>query len=266
MTDDPQRFLEVALEVVKLAEPIFRKNFGKPNSVTNKGDARDWVTEVDHEVEKLLAAEITRNFPEHEVVGEEFSASLIPKGGHVWYLDPIDGTSQYIHGIPFCCISAALVDDKGPLVGVISNPETGETFHAVRGGGAFRNGEKLSVSNTKELVRSYGGVGWADNLILEGFLTKLIPFIGKIRVFASSALQLCFVADGRFDSYVVTGIHPWDIAAGVLIAEEAGAVVTDFENQPYNISSAKLLATNGHIHQDFLSAIKKATPPRSLPH
>ncbi|MDO8594731.1 MAG: inositol monophosphatase family protein [bacterium] len=257
MTDDPQKFLDVALAAVKKAEPVFKKHFGNPSSVVEK-QHRDWVTDIDREIEKMLIGDIKRNFPEHEIVGEEFSPALIPKGKYVWYLDPIDGTSQYIHGIPFCCISAALVDDQGPLVGVISNPETGELFHAVRGGGAFKNGKKISVSSAKELLKSYGGVGWADNLALQGFLGSLIPLIGKIRVYASSALQLCFVADGRFDSYVVTGIHPWDIAAGVLIAKEAGASITDFENRPYNISSPDLLATNGHIHQDFLSAIKKA--------
>lgn len=259
--NNPQKFLEVALAAVKKAEPVFRMSFGKPAAIEEK-QKRDWVTDIDKGIERLLIEEIQAHLPEHEIVGEEFSPALVPKGKYVWYLDPIDGTSQYIHGIPFCCISAALVDGEGPLVGVISNPETGELFHAVRGRGAFKNGKRISVSTTKELATSYGGVGWADNLVLERFLGNLIPLIGKIRVFASSALQLCFVADGRFDSYVVTGIHPWDIAAGVLIAKEAGATVTDFQNLPYTISARDILATNGHIHRDFLEAIKKA---RNIP-
>src|SRR3989338_2012788 len=153
MAGDPQKFLEVALEAVRKAEPIFKKYFGKPVSIIEKQE-RDWVTNIDKEIEKLLIGEIRRNFPEHEIVGEEFSASLVPKGNYAWYLDPIDGTSQYIHGIPFCCISAALVDDSGPLVGVISNPETGELFHAVRGGGAFKNGKMVSVSDARYLGKS----------------------------------------------------------------------------------------------------------------
>ena len=256
---DTQKFLNVALAAMKKAEPVFRKSFGKPLTIGTKGHPRDWVTNIDKEIEQIFIAEIKKNFPEHEIVGEEFSATLVPKGKYVWYLDPIDGTTQYIHGIPFCCISAALVDEKGPLIGVISNPETGELFHAIRGGGAFKNGKKISVSTTNKLTTSLGGIGWTDTEGPEKLFANLVPLLGKIRVFASSALQLCLVGDGRLDSYVVTGISAWDVAAGILIAAEAGGKVSDFKGSASALSSPdRLLVTNGKIHAQFLEAIRKS--------
>jgi myo-inositol-1(or 4)-monophosphatase len=257
MQNDPQKFLEVALAAVKKAEPVFTKHFGKPATISEKTSDRDWVTNADKEIEEMLVSEIRAAFPSHEIVGEEFSATLKPTGEFSWYIDPIDGTSQYIHGIPLCCISVALIDSKGPLVAVISSPETEEVFHAVRGGGAYKNGQPITVSKKAELTSSYGGIGWSNSELLEGFVARIMPFIGKVRVFATSALQMCFVADGRFDTYVVTGIKPWDIAAGVLIAQEAGASVTGFDNRPYRISDTEALATNGLLHAPFLEVIKR---------
>ncbi len=255
---DETKFLEVALGAVKKAEPIFREYFGNVGTVHTKGDnPRNWVTDADRAIEKIIVSEITRNFPNHSVVGEEFSPKELHTKEYAWYIDPIDGTSQYIHGIPFCCISIGCSDAEGPLIGVISNPETGELFSAVRGKGAFKNGTRISVSDTSELPLSFGSLGWGSRLDGSGFFSSLIPSIGKIRVLGSSALQLCLLAEGKFDFYAVTGVFPWDIAAGVLIANEGGARITNFHGDDYTFASSEMLATNGHIHKGFLDALAK---------
>lgn len=258
MTDDPQKFLEVALEAVKLAGPIFRASFGHPPVVYTKSSPTDVVTDADREIEKLLVTEIKKHFPDHDVIGEEFSSGLKPTAKYSWYLDPIDGTRMFVHGLPTCCISVAVCDSEGPLAGVIFNPETNELFTALRGKGAFKNGEHIGVSKADKLPLSFGGLGWTNSQESGEFLGKLVPRIGKVRVLGSSAYQLCLVAEGRMDFYIVSGIHPWDIAAGVLIAKEAGAVLTDFEGGAYDISIPKILATNGHFHPDLVEVVQKS--------
>ncbi len=259
MAETTQKFLKVALEAVKKAEPIFKKYFGNSGEVhTKNGNPRNWVTDVDREIEHLIVADIRRQFPHHGVIGEEFSPNASVSETYTWYIDPIDGTSLYIHGIPFCCISIGLADKAGPLVGVISNPKTGELFHAVRGAGAFKNGKPIAVSKVSDFDLSFGALTWSSKKEASDFFSTLIPNIGKVRVLGSAALQLCLLAEGKFDFYVATGQHSWDIAAGMLIAKEAGATLTDFDGKPHNLSSPKLLATNGHLHVDFLEVIKKA--------
>lgn len=257
MTDDPQPFLKVALEAVKQAEPVFKNYFGNPGQVHTKGDnPRNWVTDVDRKIEQLIVEKIKRRFPHHGIVGEEFSPNASVTEEYTWYIDPIDGTSLYIHGIPFCCISIGLADSMGPLVGVISNPETGELFHAVRGAGAFKNGKSLAVSKVYDPDLSFGALGWNGRKEANEIFAKLIPNIGKVRVLGSTALQLCFLAEGKFDFYVATGQHSWDIAAGILIASEAGARISDFEGNPYTLSAPeKMLGTNNHLHPEFLKAV-----------
>ncbi|HBV01509.1 MAG TPA: hypothetical protein DEF00_03955 [Candidatus Taylorbacteria bacterium] len=260
MIDDTKKFLDVALEAVKKAEPIFKRYFGNPGEVHAKGNnPRNWVTDVDREIEQLIVAEIKRQFPHHGIVGEEFSPNAPVSETYTWYLDPIDGTSLYIHGIPFCCISIGLADKTGPLVGVISNPQTGELFHAVRGIGAFKSGKPITVSKVSDFNLSFGALGWGTRKEASELFAKLIPNIGKIRVLGSSAMQLCFLAEGKLDFYVVTGVHAWDIAAGILIASEAGAKISDFEGNPYTLSAPeKMLSTNTHLHSQFFEAIQKS--------
>ncbi len=258
MIDDPQKFLEVAIEAVKSAEPIFRASFGHPSVVYTKSSPTDVVTDADREIEKLLVTEIKKHFPDHDIVGEEFSSTIQPTAPYYWYLDPIDGTRMFVHGLPTCCISVAVCDREGPLAGVVFNPETHELFTALRGKGAFKNGKLLAVSTASKLSVSFGGLGWTNSEESGEFLGKLVPRIGKVRVLGSSAYQLCLVAEGRMDFYIVSGIHPWDIAAGVLIAKEAGAVLTDFEGGVYDISLPRVLATNGHLHADLVGVVQKS--------
>lgn len=258
MIDDPQKFLEVAIEAVKKASPIFRASFGHPSVVYTKSNPTDVVTDADREIEKLLVVEIKAHFPDHDIVGEEFSPHVKPTAQYHWYVDPIDGTRMFVHGLPTCCISVAVCDSDGPLVGVVFNPETGELFNAIRGKGAFRNGKSIVVSKADRLSSSFGGLGWTNNKECGEFFGKLVPVIGKVRALGSSAYQLCLVAEGRMDFYIVSGIHSWDIAAGMLIAKEAGATLTDFKGTLYDISSQRLLATNGKFHTEFVAVIQKS--------
>ena len=258
MTDNPEKFLEVALEAVKLAGPIFRASFGHPPAVYTKSSPTDLVTDADREIEKLLITEIKKHFPDHDIVGEEFSSTTKPTARYYWYLEPIDGTRVFVHRLSTCCISVAVCDSEGPLGGVIFNPETGELFTALRGKGAFKNGKRLTVSTANKLSISFGGLGWTNSKESGEFLGNLVPRIGKVRVLGSSAYQLCLVAEGRMDFYIVSGIHSWDIAAGVLIAKEAGATLTDFEGEAYDTSLPRIVVTNGQLHAELIEAVQKS--------
>ena len=258
VSNNPQKFLEVALEAVEKAGPIFRASFGHPPVVYTKGGSIDVVTDADREIEKLLVTEIKKHFPDHDIVGEEFSPDVKPTASYHWYVDPIDGTRMFVHGLPTCCISVGVCDREGPLAGVVCNPETRELFTAIRGKGAFKNGKPIVVSKAATLLSSFGGLGWTNNKESGEFFGKLVPAIGKVRALGSSAYQLCLVAEGRMDFFIVSGVHSWDVAAGVLIAKEAGATLTNFEGKPYDISSQRLLATNGTLHTEFVAVIQKS--------
>lgn len=252
--------LKIAIDAAKKSGPIFKANFGKPKHIKHKsGNARNLVTEIDVKIEKLIRAKITKNFPGDKVIGEELGwEKNISKNNRVWIIDPVDGTNNFIQGAPACCISIAVWDKKGPLAGVIYNPITNELYSAQRGKGAFLNGEKINVSKISRIIDAYGGVGWSE-IRLNGskLFDALVHKVGKLRAFGSTALQMCYVASGTYDFYSVTGMHVWDIAAGLLIVQEAGGKVTDWQGENANLKIYKLLASNGKVHKKILDLTKK---------
>jgi myo-inositol-1(or 4)-monophosphatase len=253
------QYLKVALNAAKKAGVIFKKNFGKPKEVEEKGgNYRNLVTATDKNIERLIKKEIHSAFPEHKILGEEFGwLASKQQNGFSWLIDPIDGTTNFIQGIPLCGISIALWDKNGPLVGVFFNPITNQLFSAARGKGAFLNGRRIHISKTAKLKQALGGVGWSKSISLgKKLFFTLLPVARKSRALGSTALQLCLVAQGAYDYYVVGDMQIWDIAAGLLIITEAGGLTTDWKGRVPGIKTANIIASNGKIHKELLNRIK----------
>lgn len=276
MQENHQRFLEVAFAAVRKAEPIFVKHFGKASGVSLKeGQAPSLVSDADREIEKLLTKEISRHFPGHAIVGEEFPAvkkkdkaskgrshgasasETFREAEFTWYLDPIDGTTNYIHGFAHCVISVGLWDADGPLAGVVSDPLNRAVYYAARGSGAFKNGKRISVSAREALKDCLGTVGWRSNEPETGvdLLRRMAPRAYRLRVLSSSALELCLVAEGALDFFANRRLSPWDFAAGALVLTEAGGAASDWEGKQLTAHSLPLAASNGKFHQKLLAAL-----------
>jgi myo-inositol-1(or 4)-monophosphatase len=252
------KYLKVAVSAAKQAGKIFTRYFGKPKLVKKKNrDPRNLVTEIDFKIERLIKHHLHRAFPKHWIMGEELGwRDKLAHGDFRWYIDPIDGTSNYIQGLPLCCISIALWDKKGPLVGVIYNPILEELYTAVRGQGAFLNGKKLKVSGTAKMAEAFGCIGWVERENGVKLFAKIIRVCRKVRGLATSALQTCLVGSGVLDFYVTRDLHIWDFAAAVLVVKEAGGKVTDFSGQPVSSQSKGILVSNGKLHRQLRIIVK----------
>ena len=244
--------LEVALEAAAEAAALLASRSGA-DAVREKGRA-DLVTEVDEAAERAITARIRRHFPGDTVVAEEFAGS-VQVAGRSWIVDPVDGTANYVHGHPFACVSIAFHDEAGPAVGVIHAPFLGEVFHATRGGGAWLNGRRASVSavdSGRDALLATGfpfKAGKGDPETYFRLVSEVMLDAHDIRRAGSAALDLAYVACGRHDGYFEIGVAPWDIAAGILMVTEAGGRVTGWpgdDDEP--IRTGRILATNGRVH------------------
>ncbi len=254
------QYLTVALKAAREGGKTFRQNFGKPKHIKSKGgNPRDLVTEVDVRIEKLIRRRILQHFPTHKIIGEEGGwDKSIKDQDWFWIIDPIDGTTNFIQGLPLCCISIALWDNQGPLVGVVYNPATAVTYHAVRGRGAYKNAQKIKASSVVALEQSYGGVGWGRNTksaatILPVFVTKM----KKTRTLGSSAWETCLVADGTYDYFIQASVNIWDVGAAGLVVTEAGGKATTWDGQPFTLESKNLLASGSGLHKKLLTEVQK---------
>ena len=247
--------------LARQAGDILRAGYEGEHQVNYKG-VIDIVTEVDHQSETFLLGEIQRLFPGHQIVSEE--AGLLPgRDIDQWYVDPLDGTVNYAHGIPIFSVSIAYARAGVVNLGVVYDPMRDELFSAERGQGASCNGRRLQVSQVMELGRSLLVTGfpydaWStshNNLEYFGRFTRMTQGVRRL---GSAALDLCYVGAGRFDGYWELSLKPWDMAAGSLIAAEAGARVTDPEGQPYSlIPPCALLAAPPVIHAKMLEVMNK---------
>jgi myo-inositol-1(or 4)-monophosphatase len=211
-----------------------------------------------------VTAVITDAFPDHAIVGEEGVAG--PAGSdHVWYVDPLDGTTNYVHGVPFWCVSVALHRPDGVVCGVVCDPLRDEIYAAARGAGATCNGEPLSVSDVDRLDGALlVAMAQSENpAIIHEYVVlyeRLLNVARGVRHLGSPALALCLVAAGRLEAYVERYMDPWDILAGKLILEEAGGTLTCFDGTPLRVPElADIVASNGRIHEDLLAAIGPPT-------
>ena len=250
----------IGLRAVQEAGQILKEGFGKPRQISYKG-AINLVTEMDQRSEALIIDILSREFPDYGILAEE-SAEQKGSAPSRWIIDPLDGTTNYAHGYPFFCISLAL-EDKGKIVwGVVYDPLRDELFAGESGNGAFLNGTPLTVSATDNLGSGFLSTGFPydvresadDNL---DHFSRFAKRGRAIRRDGSAALDLCYVAMGRFDGFWEMKLHPWDTAAGSLIVIEAGGRVTDYCGNPFFLDSREILATNGLIHQEMIDVLSK---------
>ena len=225
--------------LARKAGAILRDGYSKEHKVDYKG-VIDLVTEVDHQSEEFLLSEVQRDFPDHHIVTEE-SGVIQGNDEHVWYIDPLDGTVNYAHYIPIFCVSIAYASKGVLTLGAVYDPMRDEMFLAERGKGATLNGKKIGVSSTMELQKSLLVTGFpydAWNTEQDNFanFVKFGKMTQGVRRFGSAALDLCYVAAGRFDGFWEMALKPWDVAAGGLICEEAGARVTNVKGEADYVS------------------------------
>ena len=261
MTRPEPVFLETATEIVLRAGEIQMARRESGFRVAKKG-AIDLVTEVDLECERMCRAVIAERFPEHDILAEELSSgpAEAARASHRWVFDPLDGTTNYAHGLPIFCSSLALEIDGRREVGAVYDPTRRELFTAERGGGAFLNGAPLQISGTTELLDALLVTGFPYDVHTQGedLVGLFGAFLSKaraVRRLGSAALDLCYVAAGRFESFWEQHLRPWDVAAGALIVTEAGGRVTGMDGSPFDPVAAHLVASNGHVHEQMLSVI-----------
>ena len=256
-------YRDFAAEIALEAGKFLKGKFHETHDITYKGEI-DLVTEADRGCEALLIARIEKAFPGHGILAEE-TRGAAEKNEYTWIIDPLDGTTNYAHQYPVFCVSIALQRDGEVIVGAICNPMMEELFVVEKGKGAFLNGRRLCVSATADLSRSLLATGFPydirvnpDNNI--NYFASMAVRVQAIRRAGAAALDLAYLAAGRFDGFWELQLRPWDTAAGYLMVTEAGGVVTDLFGGPFDLYSPHILATNGRIH-GAMEEILRTTDP-----
>lgn len=248
--------LPVVSKIARTAGLYLIENLGRVKEVEFKGE-RNLVTDIDKTSEKIIKDNLTKYFAGIPILGEELggeSAELC------WVIDPLDGTNNYFHSYPVFCVSIALVEKKNPLLGVIYDPNREELFTALKGEGAYMNGEKIRVSETNSLKHSLLATGFyyefktQKDTNIEHFVDFLYQVQG-IRRSGSAAIDLAYVACGRLDGFWELGLKVWDTSAGFLMVEEAGGKVTKFDGSAFDPFFPQIVASNSHIHSAMLEVL-----------
>lgn len=264
-SDQLQIYLDVATEAVLAAGAVLQTYLGNLEDVQEKGRSGDLVTEADRAAEVAVLEVLRRHVPNHQILTEESGKLGDLESEYLWAIDPLDGTTNYAHQYPCYAVSVGLLIEGVPQVGAVFDPSRQELFRAARGLGATRNRRPIQVSQTQELNKSLLVTGFAydrrettDNNYAEFcYLTHLTQ---GVRRGGSAALDLAAVACGRLDGYWERGLSPWDVAAGILLVQEAGGKVTAYDDSPLQINSGRLLATNGLIHESLSNRLQKVPP------
>ena len=254
-------FLEVAVDAARRAGGLLLGRLGTLRTIDYKGSPSNIVTEMDHHAEALIVGCIAERFPDHAILAEE-GGGRPGKASHRWIVDPLDGTTNYAHGMPFFAVSIALEVDGLVQIGVVFDPNRDECFTAMRGGGAFLNGDRLRVSETPTLDESLLSTGYPYEIrkIRDNNLAEHAAFVVRcrsVREMGSAAINLALVAAGRLDAFWELKLGPWDVAAGCLMVEEAGGRVTTPEGGPVDLGAPSVVASNGRIHDEILSTLKE---------
>jgi myo-inositol-1(or 4)-monophosphatase len=241
-------------EIAREAGALLMNYFEKRIKVEYKGDV-DLVTEADRRSEALILERIRARWPGHDVIAEE--GGRIESGGEYrWFVDPLDGTTNFAHGFPVFCVSLAIEHKGRRIAGVVFDPTRNELFAAEQGSGAYLNGSRVRVSSTSNLAECLVATGFPSHKRHKNpnifFYHQITLRTHGVRRAGSAALDLCSVAAGRFDGFWEFNLNPWDTAAGVLVVEEAGGRVTDFSGAPFDIASRETLASNGLVHEALL--------------
>jgi myo-inositol-1(or 4)-monophosphatase len=254
-------FLTTAIEAVVRAGDLQMARFGGAMQIDKKGTI-DLVTEVDLAVEHMFRDLITERFPDHQVLAEELGGSAAAPAGACWVFDPIDGTTNFAHGLPIFCSSLALEIDGVSQVAAVYDPNREELFTAERGGGAFLNGQPLHVSVADRLVDALLVTGFPYDVHarVDEIVGPFAAFVGQaraVRRLGSAAIDLCYVAAGRMDGFWESDLKAWDVAGGALIVVEAGGRVTGMDGAPFTSRGGHVLATNARIHDAMLDVIRE---------
>jgi len=252
--------------IAREAGSLLMDYFHRHVKIEYKGSA-DLVTIADRQSEALILDRIRRHFPGHDVMGEE--GSRIETGSdYKWYVDPLDGTTNFAHGYPVFCVSLAVEHHGVRIAGVVYDPTRDELFSAEKGSGAQLNGQPIHVSSIARLTECLVATGFPSHKRHQNpniyFYHQLTLRSHGVRRAGSAALDLCSVAAGRFDGFWEFNLNPWDTAAGVLLVEEAGGRVTDFSGGPFQIASRETLASNGHVHDALVAEFQAIFAGRGL--
>ncbi|MEN9696815.1 MAG: hypothetical protein RLZ56_236 [Bacteroidota bacterium] len=248
------------LRAIEAGAEQLTKYFNGSFTISSKESLNDLVTEADHASEKAIFAIIQSNHPDHFILSEETGA-VPTQSSTKWIIDPIDGTINFANGIPICCVSIGVEENGEMIMGAVYNPFMNELFFAEKGKGATLNGKPIQVSDKDNLLASCLVTGFPYQYldtengplqIFEKLIRKAIP----VRRLGSAALDLCWTAAGRFDGFYEHKLQAWDSAAGYLIVQEAGGVVTDLKGDKYNPYQPGIIASNGKIHDQLLSLMK----------
>jgi myo-inositol-1(or 4)-monophosphatase len=261
----------LAVSAAKAAGRLVNGFHGRELAVAYKG-AVNIVTEADRQAERLIVERIRKVYPDHIIIGEEGTggeegsgtAAPLPSSPArepIWFVDPLDGTTNFAHGFPFYCVSIGVEIDGRIAVGVVYDPVRRELFSAIQGKGAFCNGRRLRVSATEKLDQSLLVTGFAYNIRSSrrnnlGHFSRFSLRCRGVRRTGSAALDLCYVADGRLDGFWEMHLWPWDTAAGSLMVEEAGGRMSAFDGQPYQLRVPELVASNGRIHDEMVGVLR----------
>jgi myo-inositol-1(or 4)-monophosphatase len=262
--------LELRREAERIARDagkVLLDHVGRSLDVRLKGDV-DLVTRADRASEELILGAIRERFPEHAILAEESGAAEAGAAGQRrWVVDPLDGTTNFAHGLPIWSVSIGILDPEGrPEIGVVLDPSRDECFTAARGHGAERNGEPIRISETADLGRALLVTGFpydirtseVDNL---DHFRRFMKRCRAVRRLGSAALDLAWVACGRFDGFWELKLHPWDVAAGMVLVEEAGGLVTRFDGEPCDIHSDELLAAPAALHPAMRDVLRSGRRP-----
>ena len=247
-------------EAIEAGATELKRYFNGTFTISSKATINDLVTEADHASEKAIFKVIQQKHPDHFILSEE-TGSMPTQSNIKWIIDPIDGTINFANGIPICCVSIGVEENGEMIMGAVYNPFMNELFFAEKGKGAFLNEQPIKVSNKNNLLTSCLVTGFPYQYldtengplqIFEKLIRKSIP----VRRLGSAALDLCWTAAGRFDGFYEHKLQAWDSAAGYLIVQEAGGVVTDLKGEKYNPYQPGIIASNGHIHDQLLNLLK----------
>ncbi|MBE9075784.1 inositol monophosphatase [Romeria aff. gracilis LEGE 07310] len=264
-SDHLQRFLAIATEAAQAGGAVLQRYWGQLSDIQQKGRPGDLVTEADKAAEVEVLGVLRRHLPDHAILAEESGRLGTNDNPLVWAVDPLDGTTNYTHQYPFCAVSVGLLIEGVPAVGAIFDPVRGDLFRAARGLGATCNRQPIRVSETDSLADSLLVTGFAydrretaDNNYAE--FCQLTHLTRGVRRGGSAAIDLAYVACGRLDGYWERGLSPWDVAAGVILVQEAGGQVTAYDQSPFDIESGRILASNGPIHSQLSHELAQVKP------